>query len=397
MAVQSLEDISVRGKRVLMRVDFNVPLDDQGSITDDTRIRESLASVHKIIDGGGRLVLMSHLGRPKGIPVSSMSLAPVAERLRELLNTDVGLAPDCIGDDVTSLVNSIGDGELLLLENLRFHAEEEANDTGFAKSLASLADVYVNDAFGAAHRAHASTEDVANHVDVVAAGYLLQKELDFMGRATGDPARPFIAILGGAKVSGKIDVIDNLLPKVDALMIGGGMAYTFFKSRGWEVGLSLLEEDRVALADDIFRRADELGTQLLLPIDTVVASGPSDGANRRIVRSDSIPSDLEGLDIGPVTRGVFSEAVSQSKTVVWNAPMGFFEEAAFAEGTRAVAEAMVKATKAGSTTIVGGGDSAAAVTQMDLADKVSHVSTGGGASLKFLEGKTLPGVAALDR
>jgi len=395
-----VEDLDVRGKRVLVRVDFNVPLegaDGAMKITDDRRIAESLPTIRWLNRTGARTILMSHLGRPKGKPDPKQSMAPVAERLEELLGMQVKLAPDCIGEKAKSLVSQMKNGDVLLLENLRFHAEEEKNDPKFAAELASLGEVYVNDAFGTAHRAHASTEGVTHHLSPRAAGFLLKKELDYLGRALAQPRRPFVAILGGAKISGKIDVIKSLMPKVDALLIGGGMAYTFFRAMGYEIGQSILEADRVEMARELLSEAKgRAGFDLHLPLDCVVADRFDNEADRRVVRVNAIPHDRQGMDIGPDTITAFSKVIVRAKTVVWNGPMGVFEFPNFAAGTNEVAQALANATSKGAMTIVGGGDSAAAVAQAGLEKKVSHVSTGGGASLEFLEGKVLPGVAALD-
>ncbi|HTY10185.1 MAG TPA: phosphoglycerate kinase [Bacteroidota bacterium] len=391
----TINDIDVRGKRVLVRVDFNVPLDEKQNITDDTRIVESLPTIKKILSSGGRAILMSHLGRPKGKPKPEFSLLPAAVRLEKLLGTKVAFASDCIGEPAEKAAAALKDGECLLLENLRYHNEEEANDPGFAKSLAKLGDVYVNDAFGSAHRAHASTEGITKFISVSVAGLLMQKELQYLGAAVENPVRPFTAILGGAKISGKIDVIQNLLSKVDTLIIGGGMAYTFFKAQGLEIGKSLLEADKVDLAKQILSDVQKKSMRFLLPVDCVVASDFKNEAERKVVAKDKIPAGWQALDIGPATAELFSSEVKKSKTVVWNGPMGVFEFPNFAVGTNAVARALVEATKQGTTTIVGGGDSAAAISQAGMAKSVTHVSTGGGASLEYLEGKILPGVAAL--
>jgi len=395
MAKLTIEEIEVKGKRVLMRVDFNVPLDENGRITDDTRIQASLPSIRYVIDHGGKLVLMSHLGRPKGKPDPKLSLRPAAERLSELLGKPVTFAPDCIGPEVERIVGSMKEGDIVLLENLRFHKEEEANDPEFAKKLASLGDVYVNDAFGTAHRAHASTEGVTKHFKQCAAGFLMQKEIEYLGNAVANPERPFLAILGGAKISGKIDVIENLLGKVDTLMIGGGMSYTFFKVMGLEVGKSLLEEDKIELAGEIMRKAEQKGVKLLLPVDCLVADDFSETANTKVVPREGIPADWQSLDIGPKTIELFKGEIAKAKTIVWNGPMGVFEMDKFAGGTNAVAQALAEATERGAVTIVGGGDTAAAVAKAGFEDKMTHISTGGGASLEYLEGKVLPGIAAL--
>lgn len=391
-----IEKLDVRGKRVLVRVDFNVPLDKSGEITDDRRIRESLPTLRWLIAHGARTILMSHLGRPEGKRVPEMSLRPVAEKLSELLRKEVPLAPDCVGPQVQAMLQGLGDGELLLLENLRFHAEEEANDPRFVEELASLGEVYVNDAFGTAHRAHASTEGVAKRLKVRAAGYLMKKELDYLGHALQSPKRPFVAIIGGAKISSKIKVIDALLKKVDTLILGGGMSYTFFRAMGREVGKSMVETDKIPLAAKILEGTQAgKGAKLLLPVDCVAADKFDNSADRKIVDADKIPADRDCLDIGPKTIEIFSKAIREAKTVIWNGPLGVFEMPSFAAGTRAIAQALADCTKAGGITVVGGGDSAAAIAQAGLDDKVTHVSTGGGASLEFLEGKALPGVEAL--
>ncbi len=392
MNKKTIEDINVSNKKVLVRVDFNVPLDDKGNVTDDTRIRAALPTIKYLLDNQAKVILMSHLGRPKGEFKPEFSLKPAAERLSELLGVDVTMAEDVIGDSAKKAVAEVKEGEVVLLENLRFHKEETKNDAEFAKALASFGDVYVNDAFGTAHRAHASTEGVAHYLPAVA-GYLINKELDVMGKALSNPERPFVAILGGAKVSDKIGVIENLIEKVDTLIIGGGMAYTFFKARGYEIGNSLLEADKVELAKALEEKAAAKGVKFLLPVDNVVAQEFKADAEHKVVDSDSIPVGWQGLDIGPKTRELFGEEIKNAKTVVWNGPMGVFEMPAFAKGTQAIAEYMSQCT---GTTIIGGGDSAAAVQQMGYADKMTHISTGGGASLEFLEGKVLPGVAALN-
>ena len=392
----SIDKVDLKGKRVLVRVDFNVPLDENLKITDDIRITSALPTIKKIIDNGGRTILMSHLGRPKGGPNPKYSLKPVAVRLGELLQMDVKFAPDCIGDQVKAIVNSLKDGEVLLLENLRFHAQEEKNDPDFAKQLAGLGDVYINDAFGSAHRAHASTEGVTKFIKTCASGYLMQKELDYLGSAVANPVRPFTAILGGSKISGKIDVIENLLPKVDYLLIGGGMAYTFYKAMGYEIGTSLLEAEKLDLAKEVLEKFKNSNAKVLLPKDNVVAAEFKNESPSTVVDADKIPSDKMGLDIGPKTIEEFRNVILSSKTIVWNGPLGVFEFDNFAAGTNEIAKALAEATSKGAVTIIGGGDSAAAISKAGLDDKVSHVSTGGGASLEFLEGKVLPGVAALN-
>ncbi len=390
-----IEDLKLKGKKVLIRVDFNVPLNENLEITDDIRITSALPTIKKVLEEGGAAILMSHLGRPKGEVNPKFSLKPVAKRLSELLNMEVKFANDCIGEEVKEIVTSIKEGQVVLLENLRFHPEEKKNDPEFAKQLAEFGDVYINDAFGTAHRAHASTEGVTKYFDQCAAGYLMKKELDYLGKAIADPQKPFTAILGGAKISGKIDVIQNLMNKVDNLIIGGGMAYTFYKAQGMEIGKSLLEEDKIELAGEILNKVKNSNVNFLLPVDVRITAEFSNDSPSEVVSTNAIPSDKMGLDIGTKTIEMFKEVIIKSKTVVWNGPMGVFEFENFAKGTNAIAEALVEATENGAITIIGGGDSAAAIKKAGLADKVSHVSTGGGASLEFLEGKTLPGVAAL--
>jgi phosphoglycerate kinase len=391
----TIDKLNLKDKRVLVRVDFNVPLDENRKITDDIRITASLPTIKKIINDGGKAILMSHLGRPKGKISPEFSLKPAAEKLSELLGKEVKLAPDCIGDEVKKMVDKMKSGDVLLLENLRFHTEEEKNDTAFSKKLAELGDVYVNDAFGTAHRAHASTEGVTHFFDTCAAGYLMEKELDYLGSALNNPVRPYCAILGGAKISGKIDVIMNLFDKVDSLIIGGGMAFTFFKAQGKEIGKSLLEPEKIDLAKEVLEKAEKSKIKLLLPVDVVVAPEFKNDSPAETVKADKIPSDKMGLDIGSETVKLFINELLKSKTIVWNGPMGVFEMDNFARGTFKIAEALAEATKKGAITVVGGGDSAAAISKAGLEDKVSHVSTGGGASLEFLEGKNLPGVEAL--
>ena len=389
---KSVDDINVKGQRVLVRCDFNVPLID-GKITDENRIVAALPSIKKLIADGGKVILCSHLGKPKGEPKPELSLAPVAVRLAELLGQDVKFAadPEVVGENAKAAVEAMKDGDVVLLENTRYRAEETKNGEAFSKELASLCDVFVNDAFGTAHRAHCSNVGVTEYVDTAVVGYLMQKEIDFLGNAVENPERPFVAILGGAKVSSKISVINNLLDKVDTLIIGGGMSYTFTKAQGGSVGASLLEEDYLQYALDMIKKAEEKGVKLLLPVDTIVADEFSNDANTKVVSRDAIPDGWMGLDIGPETAKIFAEAVKSAKTVVWNGPMGCFEMPKFAEGTKVVAEALAN-TEA--VTIIGGGDSAAAVNQLGFGDKMTHISTGGGASLEFLEGKELPGVAA---
>lgn len=385
---RSIKDIDVKGKKVLVRVDFNVPIDENGNITDDRRIREALPTINYLREQNAKVILMSHMGRPKGKFNMKYSLKPVAERLSQRLNAEVKLAGDVIGDEVAAMVNNLKDGDVMLLENVRFYEEEEKNDKEFAKKLAALGDIYVNDAFGTAHRAHATTAGIADYLPS-AIGFLIKKELDIMGKALTEPERPFVAILGGAKVSDKIGVIENLMDKVDALLIGGGMAFTFYKAQGHEIGKSILEADKVELAAEILKKAGEKRVKLLLPIDIVVAPEFNNDAPRTTVAVDKIPADQMGLDIGEHTCEVYSDIIRNAGTVVWNGPMGVFEMPNFAKGTFALAKAL---SECKGTTIVGGGDSAAAVEQLGFADKITHISTGGGASLEFLEGKVLPGI-----
>ncbi|MCF6271491.1 MAG: phosphoglycerate kinase [Melioribacteraceae bacterium] len=391
----TIDDVQLKGKRVLVRVDFNVPLDENQNITDDKRITSALPTIKKIIADGGKTILMSHLGRPKGEVKSEFSLKPVAEKLSELLSKDVKFASDSVGEEVKKTVSNLNEGDVLLLENLRFHNAETDNDDAFAKELASYGDIFVNDAFGTAHRAHASTEGVTKFIDTCVAGYLMQKELDYLHSAIANPNRPFTAILGGAKISGKIDVIEKLLEKVDTLIIGGGMAYTFYKAQGFEIGSSLLDADKVELAKEMLTKFEASNVNVLLPKDVLVAKDFDNDSPAEVVKVNSMPSDKMGLDIGPETIELFCNEIKKSKTVVWNGPMGVFEFPNFAKGTNAVANSLVEATENGAITIVGGGDSAAAIKKAGLDEKVSHVSTGGGASLEFLEGKLLPGVEAL--
>ncbi|RPH95642.1 phosphoglycerate kinase [candidate division KSB1 bacterium] len=395
MNKKTIDQVDVKGKRVLVRVDFNVPL-DEGKVADDTRIRESLPTIKKIIAAGGKCILMSHLGRPKGKRAMEFSLNPAAQRLSELINQPVLMAPDCVGDEVERVVNQLKSSQVVMLENLRFHPEEEKNDPAFSEQLAKLGDIYVNDAFGSAHRAHASTEGVTKFLKIAVAGYLMKKELDYLGQALANPARPFVAVLGGSKISGKIDVIENLLDKVDAILIGGGMAYTFFKSMGEEIGNSIVELDKVDLAHSLIKRAATGKTKLVLPSDSRVAEELKAGVKTEIRSNRELRENDTAGDIGPAAEKEYAEIIRKAKTIVWNGPMGVFEIAEFAHGTKAVAEALVEATKAGAVSVVGGGDSAAAIKKFSMEDKVSHVSTGGGASLEFLEGKALPGVVALN-
>ena len=383
---KTIEDVNVNGKHVLVRCDFNVPLED-GHITDDRRIREALPTIKYLIAHGAVVILCSHLGRPKGND-PKLSLLPVADRLTEMLGQAVRLLPDCVGPAVEANVKLLQPSDVVLLQNVRFHPEEEENDPDFAAKLAGLADLYVNDAFGTAHRAHASTEGVA-HIIPGVAGYLIQKELDHLGVVVEDPGRPFVAIMGGSKVKDKIALIDHLLPKVDRLIIGGGMTYTFLKAQGFEIGKSILDKTSIEYAGQLLK---DHGDKLVLPVDLVVADAFAPDANTQVVAADAIPAEWEGLDVGPESRKRFAHEISVAKTVLWNGPVGVFEMDAFAEGTRAIAEAMAESS---AVTIVGGGDSAAAVEKFGLADKMTHVSTGGGASLEFLEGRVLPGIAAL--
>jgi len=390
-----VEDLDVSGKRVIVRVDFNVPLKD-GKVESDKRLKESLPTIKYLRDKGAKVILMSHLGRPDGKRVADMSLRPVAEVLSSLLGTPVAFAEDCVGAPAEQAVAALAPGGVLLLENLRFHAAEEENDPAFAKQLAALADVYVNDAFGTAHRAHASTEGITKFVAKAASGYLMKKELDFLGQALGDPKRPFVAVIGGSKVSGKIDVIKNLLPRVDKLLIGGGMTYTFLKAQGLEVGKSIVENDKLELARSLMAEAGDklqLGTDFVVT-DKLDFKARTVGALKTVAKN-AIPADWEAVDAGPETVAAFTKVLVGAKTIVWNGPVGVFEIDATAKGTIGIAEALAKATAAGATTIIGGGDSASAVKKAGVASKVSHVSTGGGASLEFLEGKALPGVVAL--
>ncbi len=391
----TVEDLDIEGKRVLMRVDFNVPL-ERGKVANDKRIRAALPTIKYISNAGGKLILMSHLGRPKGKRVPEMSLEPCVTVLNALLGRKVKFVNDCIGETVETAVDNLGGGDILLLENLRYYAQETDNDPDFAAKLAKLGDVYVNDAFGTAHRAHASTEGVTHHISQCAAGFLLMKELDYLGGVMANPDRPFVAILGGAKISGKIDIISNLLPAVDNIIIGGGMTYTFFKAQGKEIGNSLLEEDKIDLAKELLAQG---GKKIILPVDCLVSETFDFDARQvgalKEVGADAIPANEFSLDIGPKTIEKFRTIIGAAKTVIWNGPMGVFEIEDTAKGTYAIANALAEATAHGATTVIGGGDSASAIDQAGVADKVSHVSTGGGASPEFMEGKVLPGVAAL--
>jgi phosphoglycerate kinase len=393
-SVASLTAADVSGKRVLVRADFNVPLDDNGNITDDTRIKAALPTINDLTSKGGKVILCSHMGRPKGAVKEGLRLTPVAKRLSELLGQEVIKCDDCIGDGVAATVNSMSNGQVILLENLRFHNEEEANDPEFAKKLAANADLYVNDAFGTAHRAHASTEGVTHYLSPSVAGYLIEKELDYLQDAVDNPKRPLAAIIGGSKVSSKIGVIETLLDKCDKLLIGGGMIFTFYKARGLSVGKSLVEEDKLELAKSLEAKAKEQGVQLLLPTDVVVADNFAPDANSQTVSIENIPDGWMGLDIGPDSVKVFQDALADCNAVIWNGPMGVFEFDKFATGTEAIAHTL--AGKSDAVTIIGGGDSVAAVEKVGVADKMSHISTGGGASLELLEGKTLPGIVALN-
>ncbi len=390
----TVEDLSPAGKRVLVRVDFNVPLDASLKITDDTRIRESLKTIQYLSDKGAKVILCSHLGRPKGVD-DKLRLKPVAERLAELLKKPVKALSDCVGPEVEKEVAAMKNGDVVLLENVRFHAEEEKNDPAFAKKLAALADIYVNDAFGTAHRAHASTEGVTKFLSQSAAGFLMMKEIKYLGGALSHPERPFVAIVGGSKISSKIDVIKKLMGVVDVLIIGGGMAYTFLKARKLEIGKSLVELDKIPLAKELMNQSLDTDVPLLLPIDHVVADKFDAKANIKIVPRGGIEPEWEGMDAGPSTIIKYSNFIKTAKTIFWNGPVGVFEMEPFAKGTFAIAKLLAEASDRGATTIVGGGDSVAAVTQMGLASKMSHISTGGGASLEFMEGKELPGIVAL--
>ena len=393
---KTIDDVNVKGKRVLCRCDFNVPVKD-GVITDDNRIVAALPTIKKLIGDGGRVILCSHLGKPKGEPVPSLSLAPVAKRLSELLKQDVKFAADreVVGENARAAVEAMQDGDVILLENTRYRAEETKNGEAFSKDLASICDIFVNDAFGTAHRAHCSNVGVAALKDTAVVGYLMQKEIDYLGNAVENPKRPFVAILGGAKVADKLNVISNLLEKCDTLIIGGGMAYTFLRAKGYKTGASLVDEEKIEYCMDMIKKAEDLGKKILLPVDTAVADAFPDPIDKPVeienVKADEIPDGKMGLDIGTETASLFADEVKSAKTVVWNGPMGVFENPTLAEGTIAVARSL---SETDATTIIGGGDSAAAINQLGFADKMSHISTGGGASLEFLEGKELPGVAA---
>ncbi len=395
MTKLTIDDLNLKNKRVLIRVDFNVPLNDNLEVTNDARIRAALPTIKKVIESDGKAILMSHLGRPKGKVIDSQRMKPVAEQLSGLIGKEVKYVDDCIGEKVEQAVDQLKNGEILLLENLRFYEEETNNDPEFAKQLAKLGDTYVNDAFGTAHRAHASTEGITKYFDQCAAGYLIQKELKYLGSAIENPQRPFVAILGGAKISGKIDVIDNLLNKVDALLIGGGMTYTFLKAKNIKIGKSLLEEDKVELAGETLKKISAKNVNLNLPIDHVIATDVSESAQVKITDDENIPADWVGVDIGPKTIQKFSDILQSARTVVWNGPMGVFEIDKFSKGTLIIADILADITDKGAITVVGGGDSVAALAKANKTEKITHVSTGGGASLEFLGGIKLPGIEAL--
>ncbi len=395
MAKLTIDDVILKGKRILVRVDFNVPLNEKLEVTDDTRIRASLPTIKKIIESGGKVILMSHLGRPKGKVREEMRLAPAAKCLSVLLKKKVTALNDCIGPEVEQAVNGMNEGDVLVLENLRFYEAEEKNDPEFAKKLAKLGDLYVNDAFGTAHRAHASTEGVTKYFDQSVAGYLMQKELQYLSLAIENPKHPFVAILGGAKISGKIDVIQNLMGKVDALLIGGGMAYTFLKAQGISIGGSLLEEDKLAVAKEVIEKARQSKVELLLPEDHIIAKEISETAEIQQTEGAAVPDGWKGVDIGPKTILKFKNRIKAAKTIIWNGPMGIFEYDRYSRGTTALAELLAEQTAAGTITVVGGGDSVAALAKARVTDRITHVSTGGGASLEFLGGLKLPGVEAL--
>ncbi len=393
--IKSIYDTEFEGKKVLLRVDFNVPLNQELEVTDDNRIRESLPTIDKIIDDGGLPIVISHLGRPKGAPNPKYSLRPVAEVLKKRYGFKVHFAKDCIGKPAIDIVKNAEFGSIVLLENLRFHKEEEMNDNEFAKQLASLADVYVNDAFGSAHRAHASTFEVTKFFKEKYAGKLLLDEIEYLGKAVANPIHPFTAVIGGAKISGKIDVIRKLMTKCDSIILGGGMMYTFFKAMGLEIGKSIVEDDKVELAKELLESAKSNNIKFMLPVDVVISDAFSNDANFRTVKFNEMPENWMGMDIGEETQKIFTDEILKSKTIIWNGPMGVFEMEKFSKGTRAIANSLSEATHKGAISIVGGGDSAAAVIQMHLKEKITHISTGGGASLEFLEGKELPGIAAL--
>ena len=396
MAKRTIRELDVAGKRVLVRVDFNVPLDEAGRIVDDTRIRAAVPTVEHLLAQGASVILMSHLGRPRGRRVPALSLAPVAERLSQLLGRAVGMAPDCVGTEVAAQAAALQPGQVLLLENVRFHPEEEQNERTFAQHLAELGDAYVNDAFGAAHRAHASTEGVPRCMGAGASGLLMEREIAYLDETLRCPQLPFTAVLGGAKISGKIELIEHLLDRVDALLIGGGMAYTFFKAMGLEIGDSLLEEDRIDTARQLLTRVEKGGLDLQLPVDCVVADRFAADAQVQVVARDAIPRGWQGMDIGPQTRQRYADQIARGGTIVWNGPLGVCEMVPFAQGTQQVAQALAAATREGAVSIIGGGDTAAAVAQAGLAQAMTHISTGGGASLECMSGRVLPGVAVLD-
>ena len=396
MAKRTIRELDVAGKRVLVRVDFNVPLDEAGRIVDDTRIRAALPTVEHLLAQGASVILMSHLGRPRGRRVPALSLAPVAERLSQLLGRAVGMAPDCVGTEVAAQAAALQPGQVLLLENVRFHPQEEQNERTFAQHLAELGDAYVNDAFGAAHRAHASTEGVPRCMGAGASGLLMEREIAYLDETLRCPQLPFTAVLGGAKISGKIELIEHLLDRVDALLIGGGMAYTFFKAMGLEIGDSLLEEDRIDTARQLLTRVEKGGLDLQLPVDCVVADRFAADAQVQVVARDAIPRGWQGMDIGPQTRQRYADQIARGGTIVWNGPLGVCEMVPFAQGTQQVALALAAATREGAVSIIGGGDTAAAVAQAGLAQAMTHISTGGGASLECMSGRVLPGVAVLD-
>ena len=391
----NIRDCEVAGKRVLMRVDFNVPFDRDRNITDDTRIVASLPTIKNVVERGGRLILMSHLGRPRGKRDEQLSLAPVAFHLGSLINKPVKFVRDCLGDEVVQKISQLRNGEILVLENLRFYPGEEANDPVFSRELASLGDIYVNDAFGAAHRAHASTVGVGEHFDVRAAGLLMEKELDALGKVLDNPARPFVAILGGAKIKGKINLIQSLLSRVDTLLVGGGMMFTFFKATGLETGKSIVDDEYLSMCKDLLGSSRTGRAKLLLPVDCIVAKEIDESSPKAEVSSADIPEDWTGVDIGPKSIGLFKASLAGAKTIFWNGPMGVFEKPRFADGTKEIARAVADATSRGAVSIVGGGDSVAAINLMGIADRFTHISTGGGASLEFMEGRSLPGVDAL--
>ncbi|MBN2013354.1 phosphoglycerate kinase [candidate division KSB1 bacterium] len=395
MSKLTIDDLSLKGKRVLMRVDFNVPLNDKLEVTDDNRIQAALPSIKKIINSGGKAILMSHLGRPKGKVDEAYRMAPAAKQLAKLLGKNVLILKDCVGKEVEQAIANMKDGDVAMLENLRFHEGETKNDPEFAKQLSALGDIYVNDAFGTAHRAHASTEGVTKFFKQSAAGYLIQKELQYLGGAIDNPKHPFVAILGGAKISGKIDVIENLLDKVDSILIGGGMAYTFFKAQGLSIGKSLLEEDKIELAKDVLQKAAAKKVNFVLPVDNIIAQEISDTAETKVTNDANVPDGWLGVDIGPKTLAKFQDILKAAKTIVWNGPMGVFETDQFAKGTMSIGELLADVTDKGAISVIGGGDSAAAVAKAGLKDRITHVSTGGGASLEFLGGIQLPGIVAL--